>query len=354
MTRTRAAGFLASPARNLILGVAYMLVVMAAATASYVADGWSLGDAVYMVVITVYTVGYDEVRPIDTGSLRAITLATVVFGCTGMIFLTGALVQFITLNQINELLGVRRMTHQLERLSGHVIVCGFGRIGLRLAQELTAGRMEFVVLDTNKARVDEGRDEGFLAVLADATDEDALKEAGIARARALVTVLPSDAANVFITLSARSLNPTLEIIARGEAPSTETKLLHAGANRVVLPTHIGAERIAEILLYGKAAPLVHDSDAMRAFETTLHGFGLNLDIAVAAPSSPAVGRTVEWLEQQGGGAFFVVQINRQRGAPVSHPGPKETIASGDGVVLIGRALGARALFEARGWRGLRG
>ena len=349
----RAAGWgrarlLGSSARNLILGVAYMLIVMTLATAGYVLAGWSLGDAAYMVVITVYTVGYDEVRPIDTTALRAITIATVVFGCTGMIFLTGALIQFVTLNQIKEVLGLRRMTQQIETLSDHVIICGLGRIGLRLAQELVAGRASFIVLDNNAARVAEAQDRGFLSVVADATEEAALREAGIERARALVTVLPSDAANVFITLSARSLNASLEIIARGEAPSTERKLLHAGANRVVLPTHIGAERIAEMILYPSMAALDQDGDRMRNFETVLRTLGLNMDIAVAAPGSPAVGRSVQWLEDEARGAFFVVRINRRAGETITHPDPSTMIETGDGLVLIGRVLGVRTLFEPGG------
>src|SRR5271155_958693 len=106
-----------------------MAVVMTAAVVAYIADGWSFGDALYMVIITVYTVGYDEVRPIDTVLLRAISISTIVFGCTGVIFLTGAMVQFITLNQLNQILGLKRMSTQIDKLSDHVIICGFGRIG---------------------------------------------------------------------------------------------------------------------------------------------------------------------------------------------------------------------------------
>ncbi len=116
MTPRRRQGLLASPARNLVFGLAYMAVVMVVATGCYVAAGWSLGDAVYMVIITVYTVGYDEVRPINTPLLRAITISNIILGCTGVIFLTGALVQFITLNQINQMLGLKRMNTQIDRL----------------------------------------------------------------------------------------------------------------------------------------------------------------------------------------------------------------------------------------------
>ena len=130
---------LGSPLRNLILGVLYMLVVMAVAIGAYVRAGWTFGDALYMVIVTIYTVGYGEVQPVTTPLLRGITMTTIVLGCTGMIYLTGALVQFITLNQLNQVFGTRRMSNQIDRLRNHVIVCGFGRIGMMLAQELEAG-----------------------------------------------------------------------------------------------------------------------------------------------------------------------------------------------------------------------
>ena len=123
---------LGSPLRNLIFGVLYMLVVMAIAIGAYVAAGWKFADALYMVIVTVYTVGYGETMPVDTTLLRTITIATIVLGCTGMIYLTGALVQFITLNQINQLFGIKRMSTQIDRLRNHIIVCGFGRIGIML------------------------------------------------------------------------------------------------------------------------------------------------------------------------------------------------------------------------------
>jgi voltage-gated potassium channel Kch len=347
---------LGSPLRNLVFGVVYMVVVMALAIACYVKAGWKLADAVYMVIITVYTVGYDEVLPIDTPLLRGITIATVVLGCTGMIYLTGALVQFITLNQINQILGQKRMNSQIEHLRDHAIVCGFGRIGVMLAKDLQAGGAAFVVIDRSDASVAAARGLGYLCVQADATDEAALRSAGIDHARAVVTVLSNDAANVFITLSARSLNPKLEIIARGEVPSTERKLLQAGANKVVLPTHIGAERMAEIILYQETARFIRDSERMKDFEKVLQSLGLDLDVVIAAPQSPVVGKTIGSVEEQANGAFFIVQINRRDGEPVTRPEPGTVIAAGDGLVLVGRGAQARAmsgLFEARGRAGFR-
>jgi voltage-gated potassium channel len=328
-----------------------MLVVMAAAVGAYVKVGWTFADAIYMVIVTVFTVGYGEVRPIETPLLREITIATIVLGCTGMIYLTGALVQFITLNQINQIFGIKRMSHQIDHLRNHIIVCGFGRIGMMLAQGLRAGGADFVILEPADGRVALARSLGYLCLQADATDETALLAARIDHARTLATVLSNDAANVFITLSARSLNPNLEIIARGELPSTEGKLHQAGANKVVLPTHIGAERIAEMILYQETARFIRGSERMKDFEKVLLSLGLDIQVVVAAPKSAAIGKTIETVEQQGNGAFFIVQINRRDGEAMTRPDPSTVIGDGDGVVLVGRGGQARAisaLFEAGG------
>jgi len=161
----------------------------------------------------------------------------------------------------------------------------------------------------------------------------------VERARVLATVLPNDAANVFITLSARSLNPQLQIIARGEEPSTENKLMQAGANQVVLPTHIGAERIAEMILFPATARLLRDADHMRDVEKSLRGLGLDLEVAAVHEKSEAVGLTVAELETRARGAFFIVRIDQRDGESISQPPADTRIGAGDGLVLVGRGGG---------------
>jgi voltage-gated potassium channel Kch len=334
-----------SPVRNLVLGIAFVLVIMALSTVAYVLAGADLADALYMVIITVYTVGYGESVPVNTPTLRWITVGTIVLGCTGMLYLTGALVQFITMNEINKVLGLRRMSNQIDRLRDHVIICGFGRLGVMLARELHAARVPFVIIEQVEARIEEARSLGYLYVQADATEETTLQAAGAARARTLATVLPNDAANVFITLSAHSLNPKLEIIARGELPSTESKLLQAGASKVVLPAHIGAERIAEMILFRKSAGFLPGSDQAEGFERTLRQLGLDIDTVVAAPDSPVIGQSIGAIEARSEGAFFIVQITRRAGDPILRPAPGTIIEPGDGLVLVGRGPAARALED---------
>ncbi len=336
-------GFWASAPRNLTLGIGFMLLVMVLSTIAYRLAGWSLGDAFYMVVMTVYTVGYGEVRAVDTPLLRGITIATIMFGCTGMIFVTGALVQFITVSQLDQIFGIKRMNSRIGQLENHVVICGFGRLGQVLAQDLRAGGADFVVLEHDEERAAHARALGYACLQGDATDEDLLTAAGIRRASTLATVLPNDAANVFITLSARSLNPNLDIISRGELPSTEKKLLQAGANHVVLPTHIGAERIAEMILYKETARFLRGSGRMRDFEVVLHSLGLEIDTISAAADSLIVGQTVETVEQEASGAFFIVRINRRDGAVIAGPEGSTRIEAGDGVVIVGRGARTRAL-----------
>ena len=326
-----------SPLRNMGAILGFLLMVVVTATLGYMMAGWSFTDAFYMVMLTVYTVGFEEVRPINTPFLHALTLGVMFLGCTGMILMTGALVQLFTATEIRNLLGTNRVKSDIDRLNDHVIICGFGRIGAMLARELAAGEAKFLVLERDPQRVEQAGAHGYLAMAADATDEAMLVSAGIERARALATVLPDDAANVFITLSARNLNPRLQIISRGEAPSTERKLRHAGADMVILPAHIGAERIAELLLYPEASSLIRGSRRMRDVERSLHDIGM--EIEVVAVGQTASGLTVEALESRAPGCFFVARIDRG-GEIISRPEPGALILQGDGLIVVGRSPAA--------------
>jgi voltage-gated potassium channel Kch len=232
-------------------------------------------------------------------------------------------------------------------LDNHIIVCGYGRIGVELAKALKDGRAPYVVLEQNEQRVRHARDAGHSCLQGDATNESTLLDAGIARARALATVLPNDAANVFITLSARSLNAKIEIIARGDAVSTERKLVHAGANKVVLPTHIGAERIAEILLFPETSRFIRESQRMRELEKQLRNLGLVIEVVVAPEGGALTDLTVEEIESRTNSAFFIVQINRRDGDAITGPDKKTRVEAGDGVAVVGRSAQAiNAMFAA--------
>src|SRR5882757_11020261 len=179
---------LGSPGRTLASIIGFMVAVIVLATLAYMGAGWSFSDASYMVLLTVYTVGYGEVHPITTPYLHGVTVALMILGCTGMILLTGALVQFLTITQLQQIFGGRRVKAEIDRLENHVIVIGFGRIGVMLAQELKSGGAPFVVLEQSEKRAAEVRALGYLCLVGDATSEAALLDAGIARARTLASV----------------------------------------------------------------------------------------------------------------------------------------------------------------------
>ena len=298
-----------------------------------------------------------DVHPIDSPFLYVVTIALIVFGCTGIIFLTGVLVQYITLSQLTTVTGLKRMKTQIDQLSDHVIVCGYGRIGVVLARTLTASSAGFVIIEQNEAVAAEAMTDGYLCIHGDATSETTLHAAGVTRAAVLATVLPNDAINVFITLSARSLNPEHSIIARGEEPSTEGKLRQAGATKVVMPTHIGAERIAELILYEESSCLLDGLERTHGLQSGLRTFGIDLEIVTAAPHCPAIKMTLAAIERQAKGAFFIIQINRRDGDVQTDPPGSTVVREGDGLVLMGRpnrAAMLASLFEPRVRAGVRG
>ena len=327
--------------------VSFVGILFVVATLGYVAAGWPMGDAAYMVLLTMFSVGFGEVHPINTPYLRLLTTATIVLGCTGMIVLTGALVQVFTVFQFRRLMGFDRMTSDIDKLNDHIIICGFGRIGVQLAKALHDAKRGFVIIERSLDMANDAKAHGYLCLTGEATDEVTLKAAGIDKARVIATVLPDDAANVFITLSARSLNPKLEIIARGEAPTTENKLFHAGADKVVLPTHIGAERIVELILYPSTANVITDVGEMAECKRALHDFGLDLEVVTATERGALTGLTVGEAERRGNAAFFVVQIDRVSGQSISHPGEDVTIEAGDNILLVlrGSRLSAGSMFS---------
>ena len=326
------------PLNNLIFAASAMAALIAVLTVGYRAAGWSWSDSFYMVIITVFSVGFQEVLPVTDPWLRAWTIAMIILGCTGIIFVTGTLVQWLTQAQIDRALGGRRMEHEIEKLTNHTIICGCGRIGRMIASQLTEGGIPFVMVDRVPERVTEAKETGWLTIQGEATDENVLRQAGIARARVLATVLPDDAANVFITLSARNMNPKVQIIARGEVPATERKLLQAGADRVVLPAHIGADRIAYLILHPNARQVLGEKSKERlAFEHHLDELGLDVEEIEINAASPWLQRTVGEVEREAAGRFLAVAIVRKEGGTDLNPAPTATLLPGDALVVMKRA-----------------
>ena len=330
---------LSQPKANLAYAAGYTALVLAVFALGYRLAGWSWGDAVYMVVITAFSVGFGEVHPVVEPWLRVWTMALIVLGCTGIIFITGTLVQLLTEAQIQRALGGRRMETEIDKLKAHTIICGFGRIGRTLALQLAEASAPFLVLDQSAERVAEARERGWLALQGEATDEEVLRLAGIDHARVLATVLPDDAKNVFITLSARNINKDIQIIARGEVPSTERKLIQAGANRVVLPAHISGDRIAHLILHPNARELLSGRTRSRlAFEHHLTELGVDMEEVEIGHASPWVKRSLRDFEREvTTKRQLAVAVLQSNGEVLLNPDGELVLQAGDAVVVMKRA-----------------
>ena len=314
--------------QRLIAALVVLAVVFLAGTAGYMLfEGASAGDAAYMTLITVSTVGYREAVGLDAGG-RVWTAVIIVFGIGAVsVAFTSAVTLFVS-GEMRAVLGRRKVQSRIDKLADHVILCGFGRMGAMAAAKLRDQGAEVVVVETRKALRLDIESAGLPYVIGDATEEETLQAAGLMKAQSLVAALPTDADNVFVTLTARGLRPDLHIVARAEQPATEVKLRRAGADRVICPQVIGATRIADIL----TRPNVVDF-----FEVAARGVELELDEYRVGPQCALRDRTLRdaALRQETGA--MVVAIKRADGTSVLQPGPDEVIREGDLLILIGRA-----------------
>ena len=330
--------------RRIAHGFLVLGAVCAIAVFGYVLMGWSVSDAVYMVTITIFGVGYGEVRPV-VGEVRWLTVGVIVVGCSSLIYILGGFFQLIAEGELNRLLGSRKMKKTIEELNDHVIVCGLGRIGRVLKADLEAADATVVFVDINADRVNVAIEQGSYALTGNATSDEVLLEAGVTRARALATVLPDDALNVFITLTARNLNPDLRIIARAEDPASDSKMMQAGADKVVLPSALSGERAAQMILRPAMVDFFTDQD-LSGLEHELRVLGLEIEQFEVDGESSLIGRTVGALESSGDGGFLVIAIRRIGGKVVRNPEKHFTFAEEDSVLFMGHAEDIPNLREA--------
>lgn len=305
------------------------------AFAWYVAEGWTPIESIYMVVITIFGIGYGEVRPIDNPTLRAFTIIFIILGYTSAIFTLGALAKLVAEGEINRVIGARKMSHEIDRLRDHVLLCGFGRVGQILAADLKEAGTKFVIVDESESRSNEAREDGFLVLTGDATSEQTLLDAGVTRARAICACMSDDALCVFITLTARELNPFAEIIARAEASSTKNKLLRSGATRVVLPAEIGANKMAKLLNAPSAAVLLSDNDETELFNEELEEFGLSMRELAVPETSSICGHALSDIDFAGSRGMLVVAIRSESGEVHACPNGATLLSAGDTIVLLG-------------------
>lgn len=319
--------------QKLYAGTLFFLAVCLLGVVGYALAGWDLVDSVYMVVITIYGVGYGEVQPISHPLLKLFTILVIVAGCSSGIYVVGAFVQMIAEGEIKRAIEARRMTKGIEKLSNHIIVCGYGHIGTILAAELHESRQTFVVIDQVPEKTQAAEEAGYFAVLGNATEEKTLLAAGVQQAKVLATVLTEDAMNVFVTLTAHELNPHLEIIARAEKPSTEKKLLHSGAKRVIVPAAIGASKLASIITRPSAEDLLVDQAGKDHLHEELRAIGLQMIEFPIAGDSPLVGGRIQDLEISGIGGFVIVALRKPDGVIHRNP-PASTVISADETLIV--------------------
>ncbi|HEX3606898.1 MAG TPA: potassium channel family protein [Candidatus Dormibacteraeota bacterium] len=236
------------PLRGFLPAFVALLVVIAYGTAGYMlVERFGLLDALFMTVITITTVGYEEVHHLDAAG-QGFTISLIIFGVAGFLYTFGVLVDQLTSGGWREFRRYRRMDSQLRALRDHVIVCGYGRTGRQVVRDLEKAGNRYVVVEMNPAPLENVQRDRRLCVIGDAANDEVLHLAGIDRARALVSAVDSDERNVYIVLTARSLNPTLFIVARSSYPDSIPKLERAGADRVVSPYTTTGRRMAALAL----------------------------------------------------------------------------------------------------------
>ncbi len=319
-----------TPLRRMREGAIVLVTVFVVAVIGYRMLGqYDWMEAVWMVVITISTVGYGERSDFGPG-LQLFSVGVILFGMTAAVYTFGGLFQLLLEGEVERLIGKRRMDKEIQQLDRHILICGYGRMGQNLAQELKYHKRPIVVIDRDAKAVEEARASGILSLEGDATEEDVLRSLRIEEASTLVSALPSDAESVFITLTARNLNPAILIIARAEHQSTERKLRQAGANKVIMPTIIGARQIVRMITRPSTADLIEMVNESSFAELELEEF-------LIKPANRLIGVSVSETEELRRHKLLVIAVKDDQGSLIFSPTADYRFEQGDTVMLMGHA-----------------
>src|SRR5581483_3940053 len=323
--------------RLILIGTALALVLSFGTVGFMWIEHYPVFDAFYMTLTTVTTVGYAEIRGLSHGG-RVFNSFLILFGVTTIFLAVGAMTQTVIELELNQFFGKRRVKSMIEKLENHIILCGFGRVGRGAAEELRKAGASFVVIDNNEERVERAIKSGMLAVLADASRDETLRDVGIERAKGLIATLASDADNLFVILSAKTLNPKLQLSARIAEESSEVKMRRAGADFVFAPYNSTGHRMAQALL----KPHVHQ---FLDFTTQKVGLDAGIEQVRVSARSPFADQSLQEMQMRRELGVIVLAIRKASGEMHFNPPAEARIAAGDHLIVMGRPDGLRKLEQ---------
>ncbi len=317
-----------NPFKRLIPPIIILLVIVTVGITGYtLIEGWSLLEAAYMLVITLFTVGFGEVHTLSAAG-KVLTMLIIVSGVGTAIYAVGQIGEIIVEGQIFGYRRRKRMERKIKEMKDHYIICGFGRVGHQVAEEFEAAKRPYVVIDTKPETADELEPKGIPYVVGDVTSDKNLEEAGIKKAKGLIASADSDTANVFVTLAARALNQGIYIVARASSRDTEDKLKMAGANRVISPYFISGRRIAALAI----RPVTSDF-----LDMVMHGEHLEFSLReVEIPDrSPLIDKSLAEAEIRQKSGATVLAIRKMDGGFNLQPLAMSKIEKGDILIVVG-------------------
>jgi len=316
------------PFRRLLPAAVLLLAILAIGIGGYIGiEHWTLLEAIYMVVITLFTIGFNEVHTL-TSAGRIFTVFLAVFGVGTAIYIGGKAVEIIVEGEIFGYRRKKRMDKEIAAMKDHYVICGFGRVGHEVARTLKTLKLPYVVVDPKPGTAEELGASEIPNIIDDATSDETLVRAGIGRAKGLVACSDSDVANVYVTLSARALNPDLFIVARAGLRDTEKKLRMAGANRVISPYFIAGRRMAAMA----ASPVTSDF-----LDMVTHGGQLEFSLheMEIPPNSPLESRSLGEADIRSATGMTIVAIRKSDGSFDLQPNSASKIRGGDILIVIG-------------------
>lgn len=314
--------------RHLKISIFVLLMLVSVGTSGFMAiERWSFLDALYMTVITLGTVGFKEIHDLsDTGKI--FTMLLIVVGVSVIGYIVGSLAQIMFEGQIQRIVGRKRVEKMIDALKDHYIICGFGRIGSLICKEFKANDLPFVIVEKSSETAEKLDEEGYLHMRGDATLDESLLKAGIKRAKGLISVVTSDTENVYITLTARGLNPDLYILARSGEEGSDIKLKRAGANKVVSPYSIGGSRMAQSILRPNVVDFIE-------IATGSEHMDLQMEEIAIPDHSAFVGETLVSSGFRKEIGVIIVGIKKSHGKMVFNPHSQSKIEGGDTLIVLG-------------------